>query len=349
VNTRPDQVLSVSTPADLLALVPYLLGFHPERSVVVVALRDHRLVVVTRTDLPEPGAGRQAVRARVKQIASQLAANGATAAIVIGYGPAEAVTAVVDAARDALPLHDVSLREALRVADGRYHSYLCTDPGCCPPEGTSFDPTASPIAAQATVAGMVALPDRQSLAAAVAPIAGPARQAMHQATNDALARLEEHCSAAVDAAAWLQAAGQDAVREAFELQHRNVSLNDDQAAWLSVLLAHIPVRDYAWTHTDGNPAHVRLWTDLTRRATPEFVAAPASLLAFAAWRSGNGALANLAVDRALQANPDYRMAKILAELLRRGVPPHALETDTAPSTADGAASTPPPPPESRAR
>ena len=29
------------------------------------------------------------------------------------------------------------MREALRAQDGRYWSYICTDPGCCPPEGSS--------------------------------------------------------------------------------------------------------------------------------------------------------------------------------------------------------------------
>ena len=50
-------------------------------------------------------------------------------------------------------------------------------------------------------------------------------------------------------------------------------------------------------------AHQRLWTDLTRHAQPGYIAAPASLLAFTAWQNGNGALANLALDRALADTP----------------------------------------------
>jgi len=74
-----------------------------------------------------------------------------------------------------------------------------------------------------------------------------------------------------------------------------------------------------------DPAHVaahrRLWTDLVRRAQPGYVAAPASLLAVTAWQEGNGALANIALDRALTDTPGYSMAVLLRDALDAGVPP----------------------------
>jgi len=101
-------------------------------------------------------------------------------------------------------------------------------------------------------------------------------------------------------------------------------LSDDDAAWLTVLLQHPAVRDLAWQLTDGHVEDLPLWTDLTRRAHHEVVAAPATLLGLAAWRCGNGALAAVALDRALHADPDYRMAVLLAQALRAGMPPSAL-------------------------
>ena len=68
-------------------------------------------------------------------------------------------------------------------------------------------------------------------------------------------------------------------------------------------------------------AHLRLWTDLTRMARPGYVAAPAALLAFVAWQSGNGALANVALDRALADNPGYSMATLLRQVITAGAPP----------------------------
>jgi len=72
---------------------------------------------------------------------------------------------------------------------------------------------------------------------------------------------------------------------------------------------------------DHRDAHARLWTDVARRAEREYVPAPASLLAFTAWQCGNGALANLALDRALEADPGYSMALLLRDTIDAGTPP----------------------------
>ena len=68
------------------------------------------------------------------------------------------------------------------------------------------------------------------------------------------------------------------------------------------------VQDGPWAQ---RRAHLRLWSDLTRLARPGYVAAPASLLAFVAWQAGDGALANVALDRALADDPRYSMARLL--------------------------------------
>jgi Domain of unknown function (DUF4192) len=53
------------------------------------------------------------------------------------------------------------------------------------------------------------------------------------------------------------------------------------------------------------------------------VVATSGSLAFVAWQSGNGGLANLALDRALADEPDYSMAKLLRDALSAGIPPSA--------------------------
>src|ERR1700724_3265719 len=84
----------------------------------------------------------------------------------------------------------------------------------------------------------------------------------------------------------------------------------------------------AWTRSTVTR---RLWANLVRRAQPGYVAAPASLLAVAAWQGGDGALANVALDRALAGDPAYSMAVLLRDLLDAGVPPSAA---TPPMTPD---------------
>ena len=120
--------------------------------------------------------------------------------------------------------------------------------------------------------------------------------------------------------------GLTAVRAAIGLYRDGGSIRPPIGyAWLALMLRQLPIRDDAWARMDPQhqAAHQRLWTDLVRRAQPGYVAAPASLLAFTAWQGGDGALANLALDRALADRPDYSLALLLRDILDAGTPPSA--------------------------
>ncbi|SCG48259.1 DUF4192 domain-containing protein [Micromonospora halophytica] len=318
--------LTVRSPADLVAAVPYLLGFHPADSVVVVAMRGRRIVFAARADLPDRDTD---PRLPAGHLGDVLARQDADAATVIGYGPPGRVTPTVDAVRDALAVAGLPVLEALRVTDGRYWSYLCDGVDCCPPDGTPYDPGSSRVSAAAVFAGQVALPDRAALTALVAPGEGhdPAamRRAGRRAEGRLLTLLEQAPAADLLGGRSVRAAGVDAVRAALRRHRRGEQLTDDEVAWLSLLLTHLPVRDHAWERTDGRDEDISLWSDVLRRAEDELIAAPASLLAFAAWRAGQGALAAVALERALAVHPDYSLAHLLDDLLRRGVPPSELD------------------------
>jgi hypothetical protein len=96
-------------------------------------------------------------------------------------------------------------------------------------------------------------------------------------------------------------------------------------AWLGLLLTYLPVRDYAWERTDAAEWQLALWSSVLRRVQPRYVPAPACLLGFAAWRAGHGALACVAVARALAADPSYNMAVLLDDVLRYALPPSAVD------------------------
>ena len=49
--------------------------------------------------------------------------------------------------------------------------------------------------------------------------------------------------------------------------------------------------------------------------------APLTLYALQCWHSGEGALANLAIERALHLDQAYRMALLVDAVLRAGIPP----------------------------
>ena len=348
----------VSSPGDILAVVPHLLGFHPARSLVVVGAGSlagegrraegvsapsqrsrgapgsrppgsaPRVELAFRYDLPDPpdlAAAAQIAR----HAAAVLEQRGLPTVIGIGYGPGGLVTPVADALGASVRERGLRLHELMRVEDGRYWSYICANPECCPPEGVRFDTTASPAAAAMTVAGLVAYPDRAALAGTLAPVTGATARAMERATIRARTRAAKLVSlgarGGLDPATRLLAeAGRRAVRDAIASYRAGRPITaPDPVAWLSVALAHLPVRDDAWARMDPEhrDAHLRLWSDVVRRARRAYLAAPASLLAFTAWQSGEGALANIAIDHALAADPGYSLAHLLRDILDAGVPP----------------------------
>jgi hypothetical protein len=329
--------IRVGSLAGFLAIVPHLLGFHPVRSMVVVGLdaRRGRVVLAFRYDLPDPPDA-AASKDIAGHAAAVLAKRRIKTAIAAGYGPGPLVTPVAESVRSALGGAGIGLRDLLRVEDGRYWSYVCHDPGCCPAQGVPFDGAAHPAAAALDAAGMTARADRASLAASLAPLDGPLAKSMDRATERALRRAEEIVASAASARDGLRLvvdAGRSAVREAIGTYRGGGRITDhDDLAWLTVTLPDLRVRDDAWARMEPRfrAEHQLLWTDLVRHASRPYVPAPASLLAFTAWQSGEGALANIAISRALAADPEYSMARLLGQALDAGLPPSAARLPMTP-------------------
>ena len=316
--------VQLRSPAGLLATIPHLLGFHPATSLVIVGITAAgRVQAAFRYDLPDPPSPQAAADIAVHAV-HVLGSHQLPTAAVAGYGPGRLVTPVADAVRAAAPRAGVRLQEVLRAEDGRYWSYLCTDPACCPPEGVVFDPAADPAGQALAAAGQRVLPSRDAVAARIAPVTGPAAQAMRDATaaaERAAARL-----AATGGPQALDQRGLAAVAVAASTYFEGKCLHrESEFAWLGLGLTRLRVRDDAWARMDPPSSAVfqELWTDVVRHVQPGYAAAPASLLAFAAWQNGNGALANLALDRALADQPRYSLALLLRGILDAGVPPSA--------------------------
>lgn len=297
-----------------------MLGLAPPRA---------RVRLGFRYDLPDPPDTAAAAEIAGHAMAI-LARQRIRTAILVGYGPGSLVTPVTDALRAAAASARLTLREVLRAEDDRYWSYLCKDPACCPAEGMPYDPMAHPAAAALATAGLVAYPDREALARTLAPLQGKIAESMRQATERALGRVavligeQRRSGRGGDLLRLVAEDGRRAVSAAIQVYRDGGQLaSDDQLAWLSVTLADLRVRDDAWARMDPDhhEAHRRLWTDVVRRACPPYVPAPASLLAFTAWQAGEGTLANIAIERALDADPDYSMALLLGDMLDAGLPP----------------------------
>jgi hypothetical protein len=323
--------VQVGSPEALLAVVPHLLGFIPRASLVVIGTeppRD-RVKVTLRYNLPDPpdaGVAADLAEHAVGVINSQRL----VAMVAVGYGPGMLVDPMASALRAAAWRAGIELRDFLRVEGGRYWSYLCRDEGCCPADGTPFDPGEHSAAVAMACAGTEVLADRAAVAARVAPLGGIAAESMRQATR----RAERHVSqllAKARKSARLGAARQMIASEGLNAVGSMIATYrtggrftaDYEIGRMTVALRELRVRDDAWARMDPahRNAHLRLWIDVTRRAEPGYVAAPAALLAFVAWQSGDGALANVALDRALADDPRYSMALLLRQVISAGAPP----------------------------
>ncbi|MDT5027356.1 MAG: hypothetical protein QOE61_3782 [Micromonosporaceae bacterium] len=323
--------IRVTSTTDLLALIPYLLGFQPDSSLVLVAVNDDgRLTNAARLTLPTVDEPLGPLHTALDQVATTITEHTGADVLLAGYGPAEQVELAVSAATVALT--------TARVADGRFWRLGCDDPNTCPPEGHPFDTTDSPVTATAVYAGLVALPDRDALAATLTPVPGPARDRMIAATVAACAFLtglmdgaaptgtSQHPDAALDTRVGraLQRAARTYLSHAQDSYRARQPVDDEHAATLTVLLQLPSLYDFAARQSTGERWQVEMWTDLVRRAEPEFTAAPATLLALAAIQAGNGALADIAVHRALDADPDDPFAQVLASAIAAGIDPHTV-------------------------
>ncbi|WP_030442462.1 DUF4192 domain-containing protein [Actinoplanes subtropicus] len=323
MSHRPAQRLS--DPAPVLAAVPHLIEFRPVNRVVAIGLRHETIVAVGHLGLSEETDNSTATAA-MHRLASHLSRADTGWALLLGYGPATPVAATVATGRDCLQQAGIVVDDPLRVAGGRWWNLACTEPSCCPPEGTAFEPTPTAVLDTAAPSGRYAVH--------LAGVDGPARAAFAAAESIARQRLTfmaRQLPAIEDATLSAIAAGrtlpQTAVQEidetlADQLRHQQVSAA--QAALVAILLRSPTVLDAAMRRATGQDAQIRLWTLLVRHAHHSLVAGPATLLAVNALLAGDQVLARAAVSRALAADPDHQGALMAQRLLAAGTGPAAV-------------------------
>ncbi|MEV4079042.1 DUF4192 domain-containing protein [Nonomuraea fuscirosea] len=322
-DVPPDRHLRMADTSALLGITPYLLGYHPADAIIAIAFTCSRQVAgIASIDLPDPDADLVALATHTKHALEN--GPGADHVALIGYGTDNQVKPLMDALSLLLDHSSrLHLVEALRFHDKTYWSYQRSG-AFCPPDGTSFDPTCSPVAAEATVLGMTTLPDAAAYAAQFAAVTGTPREQMREATrrvrnqvHDLMARGHDwraelinrvaSCSRAVDL-------GQE--------------LDDEQVAWLEMLTSSALLRDLAATLAEPGEdrVHLRMWGQVLRRVDPADAVAPALLTAIYALRCGDGPVAQIALNRALETDPGNRTALQIRQVANTGVTPAQIRS-----------------------
>lgn len=335
-NRHGLEPIILRSPDALLAAIPYLLGFAPRSSAVLVWLADGRLLLTQRLDLPT----RQGEASEWMVAAwGHAAADQADEMIVIIYADGDGQGWLVDLVIDRAAQDGIGIRDALRTTGEQWWSYLCSDAECCGPDGRVLAASAREyVGAELTVLGVAPMPDRESVAAALGP--DPARQ---RATRDAMQELAPGLAPGEGRERWRDDAI-DRILAALGVLTGAGPGRDSagQAARDAVVvtgLADVRVRDTVlWEIArldDGELRSVLSRLVRAMRAAPSGAIAPvATSCALTAWLSGDGARAVMCVERALQDDDEYSLAHLVGASLRSGLPPAAWRQATSALSRD---------------
>jgi hypothetical protein len=310
----------LSDPSELIAAIPHLLGFHPRDSVVLLALHGKGLGLTVRADLVTDDQAPLLAEHLLTPIARQRPSG--VALVVIGGDPVpdgelphRVLVNVIDDVLIGAGLPVVHAAWTTETANGA--PWRCYDDPLC--AGTVADPTASPLAVATVAAGAVTFSSREELAALL--------------TADDPTVLQRR-------AALLDAADAEHPLSARAVRQRRATLtglyraaavadpelSDSIIAEVASALCDHRVRDAClpWCAGSGAVAAERLWLALVRATPAPERAEPAALLAFTAYLRGDGALASVALEVALEACPHHSLSTLLRAALDGGLPPELL-------------------------
>jgi hypothetical protein len=319
---RPD--FELNRPGAVIAALPAVLGFVPEKSLVLISIDDGELGSVMRVDLSEALADR----------------IGPLAEVASAAGPEAAIVVIVDADGAGCPMCNEEYRDlcatltkelsqrdivlwAAHVVDrvaagGRWH---CVDG--CGAGGAVDDPSASPLAVAAVLDGRRLYTRRADLQAVIAVDERAGRATLadligkHAASRDAAQRA--------DPAACVRRDVEDAMAAAARVGEGQ-QLSDAELAGLACALADVEVRDTLYALAVGQSAGEAesLWALLSRSLPAPWRVEALVLVAFSAYVRGDGPLAGVSLEAALRCQPGHRMAGMLDTALQSGLRPEHI-------------------------
>lgn len=326
--------ISLRSAGDLVTVLPYLLGYQPRDALVLVCLREGQICMTACQPLPLGGEPPPALDA----LLAGMAKADPEAVIVLGYEDTRAVDGITRNVAAACREVGVRVHDQIIVTADRWQSL---DPEA--PSGDLIKP--STAVAELVGAGVAPLRSRDALTAVVQPGPEAADVARHigryLAREDGDDLLGHYCAAwpvvldVEDNAPVVTA--KVAARAVLAL--RDITVRDLVVARLTpgtldvnaitghagALLRTLPAPSW---ETDTGWHRIRTMSQLQHRLTqlcamtPDSHAAPpCSVLASWAWWRGDGALARVALERALHCEPNYRLALLLERMVDLAIRP----------------------------
>jgi hypothetical protein len=321
--TRDLLTLRIDGPGSMIKALPYLLGFRPVDSLVMIGMDAGQMVLALRLDLAETGSD-EVMGAAL----SAMRRGGASAFVGIVVTD---VPVVAGATLPYVPLagrletlgaqYAMATNDVLLVVEDRWWSLVCANRDCCPPQGHPVPPQTTEVEAEAVAAGLVPMANRDALAATLDPFG-------QQVTTEQIA-VAVQAERDADLSQTRATFDRSVIRALFAATRSEhpEQLPLSQMARFGVALSGYAVRDSLWLAQDGARIEGReLWRTLATRLPVSYRSAPLFLFGWSAWRAGDGALASIATERALSADPGYGAASLLQVALARGLDPRSTPT-----------------------
>lgn len=342
--------------AELAVLLPYQLGYHPGPSVCLTLMHGRRLGMIQRHDL---SVDPRACRDTAQEAVAIAAREGATSVLLMAFEDDEGESLPLRVAMTSAALEvEIPVHEQLVVRDGR-----CSSPdGDARDRSWRVLPRPEdvPAIAHFVQAGVCPLPSRDHLVRGVLPERDEVRAAavstassplgVRRTVEDLVLVWARLLDPSHDARGVEEMTDADLLLLASSLQ--DIDWRDALMAVLcpgALPLTAVAGRDIdrallagAWCpwvvgddalgdpdlsdagehHDDVRAVRNRL-VDLTRLVPIDLAPPVLTCVAHLAWWSGDGTVAGICLERALQIDPDYRLAGLMLQLLAHGVRPWA--------------------------
>ena len=321
-------VTTMTTPGHIVAAAPYLIGFQPEESLVIIWLNDEGMVTLTqRTDLND-GFEAEMIQAGVS--------HGFSKAIIITFSksrPVEFLSMHYDVG-DALESVGIDIVDLLHCSGDRYWSYLVSAEELMTSPGFEIDEdTMLTVKSRFALEGMAVMPSRNTLVEQVKPSDDHAnRWGAAKGYWTRLANDTDDLSARMSAVDY-------AVNLYFDYLEGH---EPDVTSLLrvSASLQDVRVRDAVIqqaAQVDNQEGAYQLY-DLCAmmcRVTPVKHAAPALVVTgICAYLMGNGAATNACLDTALEIDPYIRLASMISQAVNSGLHPDNFRESLSELTLD---------------
>ncbi|WP_406690535.1 DUF4192 domain-containing protein [Saccharopolyspora sp. ID03-671] len=314
-------------PGALLAAVPHLIGYYPSESLIVLTFHNvhtrPELVAGILVDLPDPDGYDHTIAKLITPLLADPEISGVIAIITTptrtdeDLPHRELVTRLAhECGEISVPVLQALWTPGFRT-DAPWISYA--DPLS---SGTIDDPTASPFALASMVAGETTYSSRDEVVNLLQSRCDEATAARWNAELDS---LTEH--SLNDTGSDRQDVERQLVLDTIVALHHGGEVTESVLIRVLHAIGDVEVRDAVLSTALGrySRAAERLWITLIRSAPPcrEVVEATV-LLAFSAYTRGHGALAAIALERALDTDPDHTLTRLLTQATALGITPDDL-------------------------